>query len=127
MKKIAILAVVVILGVCLSLNALAADKAAIQQNVDGIVMAIDGGKMASDFKADDYTPYAFIMEENGNLIVHPTLAGQSLKEKAGPVFDAIAVATPEGTWVEYEWKGAQKHSYVKKTKSGLIVGSGYSE
>lgn len=127
MKKFAILAVVIMFGVCLSLNALAADKAAIQQNVTDIVAAIDGGKMATDFKADAYTPYAFIMEQSGNLIVHPSLAGQSLKEKAPPVFDAIIVATPEGSWVDYEWKGAQKHSYVKKTASGLIVGSGYSE
>lgn len=127
MKKIAILAMVVMFGVCLSLNALAADKAAIQKNVDGIVAEIDGGKAAADFKADAYTPYAFIMEESGNMIVHPTLAGQSLKEKAAPVFDAIIVATPAGSWVDYEWQGAQKHSYVKKTKSGLIVGSGYSD
>ena len=127
MKKFAILAAVVMLGVCLSFNAFAADKAAIQQNVDDIVMAIDGGKLAKDFKADAYTPYAFIMEQSGNLIVHPSLAGQSLKEKAPPVFDAIIKATAAGNWVDYEWKGKQKHSYVKKTASDLIVGSGYSE
>jgi hypothetical protein len=127
MKKIAILAMVVMFGVCLSLNALAADKEAIQKNVDGIVAAIDGGKAPADFKADDYTPYAFIMEESGNMIVHPSLAGQSIKEKAGPVYDAVIKATPEGTWVDYEWQGKQKHSYVKKTASDLIVGSGYSE
>ena len=67
------------------------------------------------------------MEAGGNLIVHPTLAGQSLKEKAAPVYDAVAKATPEGTWVDYEWQGKMKHSYVKTTKSGLIVGSGYSD
>ncbi len=127
MKKIAVLAVAVIFGVCLSMNVLAADKAAIQKNVDGIVAAIDGGKAPAEFKANDYDPYAFIMEAGGNLIVHPTLAGQSLKEKAAPVYDAVAKATPAGTWVDYEWQGKMKHSYVKTTKSGLIVGSGYSD
>ncbi len=127
MKKIAILTMVVMFGVCLSMNGFAADKAAIQKNVDDVVAAIDGGKTAADFKADAYDPYVFIMEENGHLLVHPSLAGQSLKEKAAPVYDAVAKATPAGTWVEYEWQGKMKHSYVKKTKSGLIVGSGYSE
>jgi signal transduction histidine kinase len=127
MKKIAILAAVFTFGLCLAVNALAADKGAIQKNVDGIVGEIDGGKAAADFNANDYDPYAFIMEESGNLIVHPSLAGQSLKEKAAPVYDAIIQATPEGTWVDYEWKGAMKHSYVKKTGDGLIVGSGYSD
>lgn len=127
MKKIAILAMVVMFGVCLSLNAIAADRDAIQKSVEGVAAEIDSGKPASDFKADAYTPYVFIMEESGNMIVHPTLTGQSLKEKAGPVYDAIIVATPAGNWVEYEWQGAKKHSFVKKTNSGLIVGSGYSE
>ena len=127
MKKIAILAMVVMFGVCLSLNALAADKEAIQKNVDGIVAAIDGGKAAAEFKANDYDPYAFIMEESGNMVVHPTLTGQNLKEKAGPVYDAVIKATPAGNWVDYMWQEKQKHSYVKKTAGGLIVGSGYSE
>jgi len=105
----------------------AADKEAIGKNVNGVVEAIDGGKAATDFKAGDYDPYIFIMEEAGKLIVHPSLAGESLKEKAGPVYDALTKATPEGLWVDYEWQGKKKHTYAKKTKSGLTVGSGYSE
>jgi hypothetical protein len=31
----------------------------------------------------------------------------------------------EGGWVKYEWKGAEKNAYVRKTKTGVIVGSGY--
>jgi hypothetical protein len=27
--------------------------------------------------------------------------------------------------VKYEWKGAEKNAYVRKTKTGVIVGSGY--
>ncbi|MFZ2042034.1 MAG: hypothetical protein WAV08_15145 [Desulfobacterales bacterium] len=127
MKKIVILTMVIMFGVCLSFNVFAADKAAIQKNVEDITAAIDGGKAAAEFKANDYDPYAFVMEAGGNLIVHPTLIGQNLKEKAGPVYDAVVKATPAGTWVDYEWQGKMKHSYVKTTKSGLIVGSGYSD
>lgn len=111
----------------LSTGVLAADKAAIKKNVDKIVTGIDGGKKAGDFKANDYTPYAFVMEEGGKLLVHPSLAGESLKVKAPPVYKALIKANRKGLWVDYKWKGKQKHSYVRKTKSGLIGGSGYSE
>jgi len=127
MKKGLVILLVSLVSLFLAFNAVAADKAAIKKNVDGIVAGIDGGKKATDFKANDYKPYAFIMEKGGILVVHPSLAGKSLKDAAGPVYDALVKATPEGTWVDYEWKGKQKHSYVKTTKSGLIVGSGYSD
>ena len=65
------------------------------------------------------------MEENGNVLVHPSLVGKSLKEAAKPAYDAVAQATLEGNWVMYEWKGAEKNAYVRKTKTGIIVGSGY--
>lgn len=106
-------------------GAWAADKAAITHNVDAIVAGIDGGKAAIEFKADAYDPYAFIMEDGGMLLVHPTLAGSNLKEKAPPAYAAVIQATPEGTWVKYEWKGKEKNTYVKRTKSNLVVGSGY--
>ena len=106
-------------------GAWAVDKDAISKNVDTIVAAVDGGKDAAIYKADAFTPYAFILEEGGKLIVHPSLAGESLKEKAPPVYEALTKATPEGVWVEYEWKGKTKHTYAKKTKNNLIVGSGY--
>ena len=70
---------------------------------------------------------ADLLEEGGNTLVHPTLVGQSLKDKAGPVFAELIKATPEGTWVDYVWQEKQKHTYVRKTSGGLIVGSGYSE
>ena len=103
----------------------AADKAAISTNVDTIVAGLDSGKDIMEFKADAYEPYAFIMEENGNMLVHPSLVGKSLKEAAPPVYEALMVATPEGVWVKYEWKGKEKNTYAKKTKSNHIVGSGY--
>jgi fibronectin type 3 domain-containing protein len=109
----------------LATGSFAADKDAIKKNVDGIVAGIDGGKDAKSYNANDFDPYAFIMEKDGMLVVHPSLAGSSLKEKAPPAYEAVIKSTPAGTWVQYEWKGKMKNSYVKTTKSGLIVGSGY--
>lgn len=126
MKKVSVV-LAFLMVFCLSVSVFAADKAAISKNVDDIVAAIDGGKAATEFKAGDYDPYIFIMEDAGKLLVHPSLAGESLKEKAGPVYDALTKATPDGVWVEYVWKEKKKHTYAKKTKGGLTVGSGYSE
>ena len=126
MKKSVIILLVSVVSFFLVFDVMAADKGAIKKNVDGIVAGIDGGKQAADFKANDYTPYVFIMEKGGNLVVHPTLAGKSLKEKAAPIYELLAKAAPD-SWVDYEWKGKQKHTYVNHTKSGLLVASGYSE
>ena len=127
MKKIAIISLTLIIGLCLATGALAADKAAIEKQVDDIVIAINGGKMAEDFTsaAQNKPYYVFIMEEDGMLLVHPSLVGESLKEKAEPVYNECAKATAEGVWVSYVWKEKPKNTYVRKTTSGLIVGSGY--
>jgi hypothetical protein len=69
--------------------------------------------------------YVFIMEESGNVLVHPSLVGKSLKEKAAPAYDAVVQVTIESIWVKYEWNGKEKNAYVRKTKTGVIVGSGY--
>ena len=103
---------------------LAADEATIKKQVDDMVEAINNGKPPASYTADAYQPYAFIMEANGLLLVHPYLAGESLPEKAAPIYQALQQATTEGIWVEYFWKGAQKHTYVRRTKDNLIVGSG---
>ena len=65
------------------------------------------------------------MEANGTLVVHPTLAGQDLKVKAMPIFEALQASTPAGLWVTYQWDGKEKNTYTRKTKSNLTVGSGY--
>jgi hypothetical protein len=129
MKRITVISLTLIIGLCLATGAFAADKAAIKKQVDDIVVAIDGGKTAEDFTsaAQNKPYYVFIMEEDGMLLVHPSLVGKSLKEKAEPVYNECAKATADGIWVDYVWKEKQKHTYVRKTKSGLIVGSGYSE
>ncbi|MGA7874489.1 MAG: cache domain-containing protein [Desulfoferrobacter sp.] len=128
MKRVTLTCLVLLIGIFVATVALAAaDKAAIQKQVDEIVAAIDGGKTAADFKdaAKSEPHYVFIMQEDGILLVHPSLEGQNLKEKAEVAYNAVVKATPEGSWVEYEWKGKMKHTYVKKTNTGLIVGSGY--
>jgi signal transduction histidine kinase len=129
MKRVAIISLALIFGLCLATGAFAADKDAIKKQVDDIVVAIDGGKTAGDFSsaAQNKPSYVFIMEAGGNLLVHPSLVGQSLKDKAEPVYNECAKATADGVWVGYVWKEKQKHTYVRKTQSGLIVGSGYSE
>ncbi len=115
-------------GLCVASVSFAADEAAIQANVDGVVAGIDGGKAATAYSAGDYDPYVFIMEVDGGVIVHPTLQGDTLNsEKFQPVYDALVQATPAGVWVDYEWQGAQKKSYVRNTAGGLIVGSGYTK
>ncbi|MGD8722026.1 MAG: hypothetical protein PVG46_09495 [Desulfobacterales bacterium] len=127
MKKYALMTVVLVMGLSMATGVFAADKDAIKMQVDEIVVAIDGGKTAADFKdaAKKEPYYVYIMEVDGTLAVHPSLEGKSLKEAAMPAYEAVSQATPEGTWVKYEWKGAEKNAYVRKTKSGEIVGSGY--
>lgn len=125
MKRSAVLVSLFSVFLWVSVGCATVDEAAISKTVDMIAAGIESGKAATEFKSDAYQPYAFIMEEGGKMLVHPSLTGESLKEKAPPVYEALMKATPEGIWVEYEWKGAMKHTYAKKTKSNLIVGSGY--
>ncbi len=103
-------------------------KDLVKKQVDEIVVGLDGGKKPEDFAAAaKMDPYVFVMEGAGTLLVHPTLVGQSLKEKAEIVYNEVAKGTPEGTYVHYEWAGAKKCTYSRKTNSGLIVGCGFNE
>ena len=124
MKRLLVLIATVALTLLTS-HGFAADREAISKNVDAVVAAIDGGKAATDFSADTYTPYVFIMDVTGNLLVHPKLAGKDLKEVAKPIYDALQAATPAGVWVQYQWDGKEKNTYAKKTKNNLTVASGY--
>jgi len=127
MRKIYFVVCMVCAVSLLAVGAFAADKNLIKKNVDAIVVSINKGNAANSFNANDYTPYAFIMKKNGTLVVHPSLAGESLKKKAPPVYEALLKSKSTGVWVDYIWKEKKKHSYVRTTVSGLIVGSGYSE
>lgn len=124
MKRIVMLVAIVAISL-VSTGAFAADRAAIQKNVDGVIKELNAGKKASAFTATDYSPYVFIMEKNGTLLAHPSLTGKDLKSVALPVYEALVKATSAGVWVDYTWKGKEKHSYVKIAKNGLISGSGY--
>ncbi len=124
MKRLSVFVSVLVMLFVVS-GAYAVDESAISNNVDAIVASIEKGTDVTTIKADSVEPYVFVMEENGKMLVHPTLAGESLKEKAPPVYDALMKASPEGVWVEYEWTGKLKHTYAKKTSGNLIVGSGY--
>jgi len=127
MKKYFLIMLVVIVGLALTGVVTAADRDAIKAQVDEIAVAIEGGKPVSDFAdaAKKQPHYVYIIEESGNVLVHPSLVGESLKETAAVAYDAVVQATLEGNWVKYEWKGAEKNAYVRKTKTGVIVGSGY--
>ena len=130
MKRISFVGLVLFVVLSMAAGVYAdVDKEGIKNQVDEIVVAINGGAKAEDFadaaKKEPY--YVFIMEEDGKMLVHPSLVGESLKEKAEPVYNALTAATPEGLWVDYEWKGKMKHTYARKTAGGLIVASGYSD
>ena len=120
-----IIRMLVVTAVCLlAATSGAVDKAVIQKNVDEMVAAINNGKEATSYSANAYTPYAFVMEPSGKLIVHPYLTGEYLQEKAAPVYSALQQATTNGVWVSYFWKGTQKETYVRRTDNNLTVGSG---
>lgn len=123
MKQLVCMLAIVALCV-LTGEGLAADKAAIKKNVDTVVNALNDGTPATSFGADAFTPYVFILEPSGKLIVHPYLMGEYLQDKAAPVYAALMQATREGRWVTYFWKGAEKETYVRRTGTNLVVGSG---
>jgi hypothetical protein len=128
MKRLLVVGLVLCMGIFLASVCVAADRDAIKSQVDEVVVAINGGDAPDKFAdAAKKDPYVFIMEASGMMLVHPSLVGKSLKESAEPVYSSLLNATADGVWVDYEWQGKQKHSYVRKTDGGLIVGSGYSE
>jgi hypothetical protein len=131
MKKIFSTILFLMVGMMLTGVIWAADKEAIKKQiidqVDEVVAAIDSGKKAEDFKMlAKKEPHVFIVDQTGKLLVDPTLEGANLKNWKD-TYDAVFQATAEGLWVEYHYYGYLKHSYVKKTKDGLIVGSGYTD
>ena len=106
-------------------NVLAEDKISAEKNVNEMIALLDSGREASSVAPDAFTPYVFVMDQDGRLLVHPTLAGEDLKEKARPIYDILLQATPEGLWVEYSWKGKDKRTFIKRYQERLIVASGY--
>jgi len=124
MKKILYTGLVLLIGMMLTGVILAHEIEENKKLVDEVVAAINNGKKAEDFKdwAHKKPNYVFIMEPDGRFLVHPVFT--RLQEWDKPIFDAVSKATTEGLWVSYDYQG-KSHTYVRKTKSGLIVGSGH--
>lgn len=106
-------------------NVMAGDRISVERNVDELISAIKNGRDPSGFAPDAYTPYVFVMENNGLLLVHPTLAGENLKDKAAPIYQALLQATADGIWVHYTWRGKEKQTFAKRYGDRLIIASGY--
>ncbi len=126
MKKILYTGFVLLLAMMLTGVILAHEIEENKKLVDEVVVAINNGKKAEDFKdwAHKKPYYVFIMEPDGRFLVHPIYT--SLSEWDKPIFDAVSKGTAEGLWVSYDYQG-KRHTYVRKTKSGLIVGSGHTD
>ena len=119
MKKYALMMVMLVVGLSMAVGVFAADKDAIKMQVDEIAVAIDGGKTAADFKdaAKKEPYYVYILEEDGMVLVHPSLVGKSLKEAAMPAYEAVSKATPEGTWVCTNGKARRKTPMSEKLRT----------
>jgi len=121
-RSIVLLFVLLLLTV---VDVMAANRMSVERHVNAIIAAIENGRDPSGIAADAFTPYVFIMEKNGLLLVHPTLVGENLKEKAAPIYKALLQATPSGVWVQYSWLGKEKHTFAKTYGDHLIIASGY--
>ena len=126
MKKNLFVGLILLLGMLLTGVILAHEVKENKILVDEVVVAIDNGKKAEDFKhlAKKEPYYVFIMEPDGRFLVHPVYA--RLQDWDKEIFDAVSKANTEGLWVSYDYQG-KRHTYVRKTKSGLIVGSGHRD
>jgi hypothetical protein len=124
MKKILYTGLVLLIGIMFTGVILAHEIEENKKLVNEVVDAINKGKKAEDFRdlAKKEPYYVFIMEQDGGFLVHPYFP--RLQEQDKPIFDAVSKATTEGLWVSYPYLG-KSHTYVRKTKSGLIVGSGH--
>jgi len=124
MKKILYTGLVLLIGIMFTGVILAHEIEENKKLVNEVVDAINKGKKAEDSKdlAKKEPYYVFIMEQDGRFLVHPYFT--RLQEWDKPIFDAVSKATAEGLWVSYPYLG-ESHTYVRKTKSGLIVGSGH--
>jgi hypothetical protein len=126
MKKNLFAGLVLFVGMMLTGVILAHEIEENKMLVDEVVVAIESGKKAEDFKdlAKKEPYYVFIMEQDGRFLVHPIYTRLQAWDK--DIYDALSKATTEGLWVSFIWRG-KRHAYVRKTKSGLIVGSGHQD
>ncbi|SLM28543.1 conserved exported hypothetical protein [Desulfamplus magnetovallimortis] len=125
MKKVALIIMVLFLGFYLPSSALSADRDAIEK---GVAAVVDAGTF-DDATCQANAPeslYIFVMKADGELVVHPKKdAIVNLNApKFQVIYDEVVKATPEGTWVQYQWDGKEKNTFVKQA-GDMIVGCGY--
>jgi signal transduction histidine kinase len=125
MKRVALIGLVLFFSLYLPFSAIAADKHAIEKGVSAVVAAGTFDDATCKANAPE-SLYIFVMEEGGKLIVHPKKdAIVSLNApKFQVIYDQVIKATPEGTWVQYQWDGKEKNTFVQKS-GDKIVGCGY--
>ncbi|MGD9732075.1 MAG: hypothetical protein AB7U45_07815 [Desulfamplus sp.] len=125
MKRELLIGLMILFVLSVPFSAFAADRDAIEKSVSAVV---------SSGKLDDETCkanapeslYIFVMEADGKLLVHPKKdAIQNLNApKYQVIYEQVSKATPEGVWVQYNWDGKDKNTFVKKA-GDKIVGCGY--
>lgn len=125
MKKVIVVFSVLVMALAFTTSCFAADRAAIEKGVAGVVMAGFFNEKSCKDKAPEGL-YIFIMEENGKLLVHPKK--DAIKDLSSPkykvIYDELIKATEKGVWVQYQWGGKEKNTFVQR-KKGKIVGCGY--
>lgn len=125
MKKVALVGLVLFLGIYLPFSAIAADKGAIEKGVSAVVSSGHFDDAVCKKNAPE-SLYIFVMEESGKLIVHPKK--DAIKNLNAPkykvIYDELIKASSSGTWVQYQWGGKEKNTFVKKS-GDKIVGCGY--
>ncbi len=151
MKKLMILALAVMFGLCAVGNAFADEAAAkaeciakceaakaaiLKDGLGGVVAKVNAKDVAY---VSDVT-YVFVQKMDGTMIGHPmkeSLRGKNLmdlKDKAGKEFfkEFISLAKEKGSgWVDYMWPKpgdeapSQKTSYVLKVNDDVFVGAGF--
>ncbi len=125
MKKSILIAVVLFVGFGLATSCFAADKQEIEKAVSSVVLSgIFNDKVCKDRAPEGL--YIFVMEEGGKLLVHPSK--DAIKDLSTPkykvIYDELIKATTDGVWVQYQWQGKEKNTFVKK-EGNKIVGCGY--
>lgn len=126
MKKSVLFSFVLFVGFCfVTCSSFAADKKGIENAVSSVAMAGIFTDKACEANAPEGL-YIFIMEKEGKLLVHPKK--DTLKDLNTPkykvIYDELIKATSDGLWVQYQWNGKEKNTFVKEAK-GKIIGCGY--
>ena len=125
MKKAILFSFVLFVGLCFATCSFAANKKEIEKAVSSVTLAGIYNASACKTKAPEGL-YIFVMEKDGKLLVHPSK--DAIKDLSAPkykiIYDELVKATPKGIWVQYQWKGKEKNTFVKRAGK-KIVGCGY--